>query len=52
MATESVGTSTPKRGSTGQFMRQGHTAGIYGNDPNVEAMGVANQPARELKPTA
>lgn len=49
MARESVGDSQGKRG-TNQFMRQGHTAGEYGNDPNVEPMGVANKAPRELKP--
>jgi len=52
MATESVGQASVKRGSTGQFMRQGHTAGQYGNDPNVTPMGVAGTEARELKPTS
>lgn len=46
-------TSTPpavSKKSTGQFMRQGQTAGEYGNDPANEATGpVAKQP-RELKP--
>lgn len=39
----------PKRG-TNQFERQGHTAGPYGNDPNVTAKGDAGKPPRELKP--
>ena len=40
--------STPKKG-TNQFMRQGHTAGIYGNDPSVDAKGAINA-VKEIKP--
>lgn len=51
MATESVGESTSaNRKGTNQFMRQGHTAGIYGNDPAKEAKGQAGNPPKELKP--
>lgn len=38
----------PKKG-TNQFMRQGHTAHIYGNDPAVDAKGNITKPPRELK---
>lgn len=38
------------RGGTGKFIKQGQTAGPYGNDPAVEAKGVAGAPAKELKP--
>lgn len=39
----------PKKG-TNQFMRMGHTASAYGNDPSKDAKGeVAGKP-RELKP--
>lgn len=41
---------TPSRKGTNQFMRQGHTAGQYGNDPSTDAKGKAGQPAREIKP--
>lgn len=35
---------------TGKFMEQGHTSSPQGgNDPMVEAKGVAGQPAKELK---
>lgn len=36
--------------STDKFERQGHTAGPYGNDPNITAKGQAGQKPRELKP--
>lgn len=39
--------NSPK--STNKFMRQGHTAGPFGNEPNVTAQGQAGKPARELK---
>lgn len=38
-----------KRG-TNQIMRQGHTAGAYGNDPAVQARGEAGDKPRDLKP--
>ncbi len=38
------------RKSTNQFMRQGHTANEYGNDPQVEAKGKASKAPREIKP--
>lgn len=41
--------SVPSKG-TNQFMRQGHTAGAYGNEPSTEAKGQAAKPAKELKP--
>lgn len=51
MANESVGNSMGKKGSTGQFMRQGHTAApVNGSDPNVTPMGQAGVAPRELKP--
>lgn len=40
--------ATPK--GTNQFMRKGHTAGPYGNDPGVKAKGKASATPRELKP--
>lgn len=40
---------TPKK-STNQFMRQGHTAHIYGNDPSIEAKGKITAPPKDLKP--
>lgn len=39
----------PKKG-TNQFMRMGHTAHIYGNDPTAEAKGNITSKPRELKP--
>lgn len=36
--------------STGQFMRQGHTASVFGNDPEYDAKGKITAPPRELKP--
>ncbi len=39
--------SSPR--GTDKFDRQGHTAGPYGNDPNVDPKGVANKDPRELK---
>lgn len=35
---------------TGQFMRQGQTAGPYGNDPLYTAKGDAGAPAQDLTP--
>ena len=43
-----MATPTPPKKGTNQFMRQGHTADIYGNDPSVDAK-VFKGP-RELKP--
>lgn len=40
----------PSRRGTGQFMRQGHTAHFYGNDPTVDARGTITSSPRELKP--
>jgi hypothetical protein len=48
MARESVGDSQPKRG-TNQFMRQGHTSHIYGNNPSTDAQGGITSPPKELK---
>lgn len=36
------------KGGTGKFIKQGHTAGAYGNEPNVTAKGEAGKPARDL----
>lgn len=38
------------KGGTGKFVRQGQTAGPYGNNPSIEAKGEAGAPARDLKP--
>lgn len=46
---EQVGKNTTMKG-TDKFMRQGHTAGPYANDPTADAKGQAAKPARELKP--
>lgn len=50
MAQDSGVGKNASHGGTKQFMRQGHTAGPYGNDPNKDAAGQAGAPARELKP--
>ena len=39
----------PSKKGTNQFMRQGHTAGYMGNEPNVESKGQAKA-VKELKP--
>jgi hypothetical protein len=49
MARESVGDSQPKRG-TNQFNRQGHTSGVYGNNPSTDATGGPAASPKELKP--
>lgn len=49
MARESVGDDMGKRG-TNQFMRQGHTAHIYGNQPTTDAKGGITAPPKDLKP--
>ena len=41
---------TPKKTSTDQFMRQGHTEGPYGNSPSVEPVGHAAETPKEIKP--
>lgn len=33
-----------------KYMRMGHTAGPYGNDPNVDPHGEFAEAARDLKP--
>ena len=33
-----------------QILRQGQTAGAYGNDPTYEGKGSAGEKARDLKP--
>jgi hypothetical protein len=40
----------PKKSSTNQFMRMGHTAGPYGNSPDIEGIGEPAKPPREIKP--
>lgn len=35
---------------TNQILRQGQTAGCYGNDPMAEGKGSAGEAARDLKP--
>jgi hypothetical protein len=35
---------------TNQFMRQGHTAAMYGNDPAIDAKGQISAPPKEIKP--
>lgn len=35
---------------TNQILRQGQTAGPFGNDPAYEARGMAGEKARDLKP--
>jgi hypothetical protein len=35
---------------TNQFMRMGHTSGIYGNDPFVDAKGAIGATPKDLKP--
>lgn len=42
-----ISPSSPK--STNKFDRQGHTAGPYGNEPNVTAQGQAAKKPRDLK---
>jgi hypothetical protein len=49
MARESVGDDMAKRG-TNQFMRQGHTAHIYGNQPSTDAKGSITSSPKDLKP--
>lgn len=41
---------SPTKRGTGMFMRQGHTSGIYGNDPSTDAKGAISAPPRDLKP--
>jgi hypothetical protein len=33
-----------------KYMRQGHTAGPYGNDPTYDRAGEFAEPVRDLKP--
>lgn len=40
----------PAKKGTNQFMRMGHTAHIYGNDPAVDAKGGNTSPPKDLKP--
>jgi hypothetical protein len=42
------GEQLPRKG-TNQFMRMGHTAGAYGNDPSTDAKGGLTKSPRELK---
>lgn len=46
---DQVGKNATMKGTT-QFMRKGHTAGPFGNDPAVKAKGKAGAPTRDLKP--
>lgn len=39
---------TPTSKKTGKFDEQGHTAGPYGNDPDIKAIPVVEQEPREL----
>lgn len=41
---------TPIPKGTNQILRQGQTAGPYGNDPSYEAKGQAGDKPRDLKP--
>lgn len=43
------GTPTPSKAKTGKFVRQGQTAGAYGNDPAVQTRGVVAA-CRDLTP--
>lgn len=49
MATDKVGNDMGKRG-TNQFMRQGQTAHIYGNDPTTDSKSAITVPPKDLKP--
>ncbi len=40
--------STPGFKKTGKYDRMGHTAGEFGNDPNVNAMGKVASKPRDL----
>lgn len=44
-----VAERVPSKRGTGQFMRMGHTAHIFGNDPSVDAKGSITSPPRDLK---
>lgn len=46
---DQVGKNATQKG-TNQFMRKGHTAGAFGNDPAVQAKGRAAQVRNELTP--
>lgn len=48
MATTPIGKDASHKSKTGKVEKQGHTAGPYGNDPSVQAKGVANNPPRDL----
>lgn len=37
------------RKSTNQFMRQGHTSHIFGNDPSINAKGNITAPPKDIK---
>jgi hypothetical protein len=50
VADNSVGNTTAKKGNTGQFERQGQTAGAYGNDPSVGEKNGAGNRNKDLKP--
>lgn len=38
-----------KKGKTGKFVKKGHTAGPFGNDPSITT-STSKRPARELTP--
>lgn len=48
MAGSDSSAPTVKKGKTGQFMKQGQTAGQFGNDPTVSPMGKVANPPRDL----
>lgn len=38
------------KGKGADFKLQGHTASVYGSDPNMKAQGQAGKEPRELRP--
>lgn len=49
MASTGGGNPTPTKAKTGKFVRQGQTAGAFGNDPSVTTKGTVAQ-CRDLMP--
>lgn len=47
---DTVGKDASLKRKTGKIQKQGHTAGPYGNEPNVSAKGVAGKAPRDLSP--
>lgn len=43
------GTPSPTKSKTGKFVRQGQTAGAFGNDPSKTTSGVVSS-VRDLTP--